>query len=155
PAAEMTKPILLGRKRAHARRRAPLVDAFTDDRAAGRVLGTAATTGARRLGRDVERQIAIDHGALRLQPLITPGWQRQGIAYGPFRRTPGLNLAVAVTNGHNTSQGSRLPEDLVRRLWRWARGPEVDPLPQRMLRALGAGQRKRVLRRFLWWLRSW
>jgi hypothetical protein len=151
----MTKPILLGKQRPRTRLRAPVVDSFTDDRAAGRVLGTAATTGARRLGRDVERQMAIDHGALRLQPLITPGWQRQGIAYGPFRRTPGLTLAVAVTNGHNTSQGSRLPEDLLRRLWRWARGPEVDPLPQRMLRALGAGQRKRVLRRFLWWLRSW
>lgn len=155
PAIAMTKPIRIEGKRARARLLVPLIDAFTDDRAAGRVLGTAATTGARRLGRDVERQMAIDHGALRLQPLITPGWQRQGIAYGPFRRAPGLTLAVAITNGHNTSQGSRLPEDLVRRLWRWARGPEVDPLPQRLRRALGAGQRKRVLRRFLWWLRSW
>jgi hypothetical protein len=151
----MTKPILLGRMQTRARLLAPVIDEFTDDRPAGRVLGTAATTGARRLGRDLERQMAIDHGALRFQPLVTPGWQRQGIAYGPFRRSPGLTLAVAVTNGHNTSQGSRLPEDLARRVWRWARGPEADPLPQRLWRALGPGQRSRVLRRFLWWFRSW
>ncbi len=150
----MTKPILLGKKRPPARLRALVVDVFTDDRSAGRVLGTKATTGAGRLVRDTERVMAIDHGALRLQPLITPGWQRQGIAYGPFSRTAGLTLAVAITNGHNTSQAAGLPDGIARRLWRWAKGPEVDPLTQRLIRALRASPRNRLLRRFRGWLHS-
>ena len=43
-----------------------------------------------------------------------------GISYGPFRRQNGLALAVAVTNGHNTSQGTAIPEGIARRLRRSA-----------------------------------
>jgi len=129
-----------------------LDEAFQDDRRAGRVLGSRAPDGRRRLGADRERRMAIDHGALRFQPLARPGWGRQGIAYGPFTREAGLTLAVAVTNGHNTSEVSSLGEDLLRRLWRWARGPGIDPVPQR-LRALLTGPRRRgLVRRLHVWL---
>lgn len=133
---------------------APFIDTFADDRRAGMVLGTYADHGVVRLGCDVEKRITIDHGALRFQPLITPGWARQGLAYGPFHRENGLVLAVSITNGHNTSQGSALPEDIVRRLRRWALGTGADPLPARMLSWLRGPRRHRSLRRFLWWLRS-
>ena len=130
-----------------------LVEAFHDDRRAGTVVGSHTPGGWLRLGVDRERRIAIDHGALRFQPLITPGWARQGIAYGPFRRETGLALAVAVTNGHNTSEVSSIDEGIARRLWRWIRGPGIDPIPRRLW-ALLLGPRKRgLLRRFRWWLR--
>ncbi len=133
----------------------PLLDeTFAADRAAGTVVGSRAPGGLVRQGVDRERRIAIDHGALRFQPLITPGWGRQGVAYGPFARAPGLAFAVAITNGHNTSQGSRIAEGMARRLWRWVRGPGADPVPRR-LRALVLGPRKRgLLRRFAGWLRA-
>ena len=72
-----------------------LAETFEDDRRAGTVIGSRSPNGVRRLGVDRERRMAIDHGALRFQPLITPGWARQGIAYGPFPREAGLALAVA------------------------------------------------------------
>lgn len=127
---------------------------FADSRKAGTVVGSRAPGGAWRLGVDRERRIAIDHGALRFQPLLRPGWGRQGIAYGPFPREPGLAFAVSITNGHNTSQGSLIVEGIVRRLWRWVRGPDADPVPRR-LRALLLGPRKRgLVRRFAGWLRA-
>lgn len=130
-----------------------LADAFEDDRRAGAVIGSRTGSGALRLGVDREHRIAIDHGALRFQPMITPGWGRQGIAYGPFPREPGLALAVAVTNGHNTSEVSSIDEGYARRIWRWVRGPGIDPIPQR-LAALLRGPRKRgLVRRFIGWLR--
>lgn len=131
-----------------------VADFFSDDRAAGTVIGTCAAGGAIRLGCDVERQIAIDHGALRFQPLITPGWQRQGIAYGPFRRQAGLVMAVSITNGHNTSQGSSIPEHILKRFYRWAVGPNTDPWPRRLVAWARAPRKKATLRRFLWWIRS-
>jgi hypothetical protein len=133
----------------------PLVlDRFTDARRAGTVIGSRATSGAVRLGCDAERQMAIDNGALRLQPLIRPGWGRESIAYGPFRREAGLTLAVSITNGHNTSQGTAIEDSYIKRLRRWALGPEADPLPRR-LRAWAFGpRRKGTLRRFIWWARS-
>lgn len=131
-----------------------VIDAFSDDRPAGGVVGTAGAGGVTRLGADVERQIAIDHGALRLQPLITPGWGRQGIAYGPFYRVPGLTFAVSITNGHNTSQGSSIQQSLVRRIGRWALGPNADPWPARLAAWIVGPRRNGSLRRFLWWMRS-
>jgi len=132
----------------------PVADTFSDDRPAGTVLGTSGEGGAVRLGCDVERQIAIDNGALRFQPLVRPGWGRQGIAYGPFRRESGLVLAVSITNGHNTSQASSIPENIAKRIYRWAVGPNADPLVNRLV-AWARGPRKmQASRRFLWWMRS-
>ena len=102
----------------------------------------------------MERRVAIDHGALRFQPLITPGWGRQCISYGPFRRQNGLTLAVAITNGHNSSQGTAIPEDIARRVRRWLLGPGIDPWTSRLRALLQAPVRRHTLRRFLWWLRS-
>lgn len=150
----MTIPVKIDASAQAVPSMARVADLFIDDRPPGTVIGTEATSGALRLGCDVERQIAIDHRALRLQPLVTPGWGRQGIAYGPFRRTHGLVLAVSITNGHNTSQGTCIPEHIVKRIWRWAIGPNADPWHTR-LAAWALGPRKKgTLRRFLWWMRS-
>ncbi|MBZ9677680.1 oxidoreductase [Mesorhizobium sp. ES1-1] len=131
-----------------------VVDDFGDDRARGTVIGTPATKGGIRHGCDVERQIAIDHGALRFQPLVRPGWGRQGIAYGPFQREAGLVLVVSLTNGHNTSQASPLPDDIARRFYRWLRGPGIDPWPSRLLALLRSPRKSLTARRFLWWALS-
>ena len=91
-----------------------LADDFLDDRPPGSVVGSLTISGAVRHGRDEEGIVAIDNGALRLRPLAQPGWGREGVAYGPFARTPGLAMAVRVLNGHNASQTyyakAKLPE---------------------------------------------
>jgi len=133
---------------------APILDSFSDERRAGTVVGRPGPNGVVRLGCDVERCIAIDHGALRFQPLVTPGWGRQGVAYGPFQRARGLTLAVSITNGHNTSQGSSIQEHLLRRIHRWVVGPNADPWPARLVALALGPRRKGTLRRFRWWLRS-
>lgn len=130
-----------------------LFDSFSDVRPAGNVIGTI-ENGVTRRGVDVERQIAIDNGALRFQPLITPGWGRQGIAYGPFHRTQGLTLAVSITNGHNTSQGGSIPDSFIRRVRRWLLGPNADPWPRRLAAWITLPRRRLTLRRFYWWMRS-
>ncbi|HMR59072.1 hypothetical protein [Amaricoccus sp.] len=130
-----------------------LAETFEDDRRAGTVIGSRSPDGVRRLGVDRERRMAIDHGALRFQPLITPGWARQGIAYGPFPREAGLALAVALTNGHNTSEVSSIDEGIARRIWRWVRGPGIDPIPQRLLALLRGPRKRGLVRRFRGWLR--
>ena len=133
--------------------RSLLNETFGDDCRTGRVLGSRSPDGWLRQGADRERKIGIDHGALRFQPLVTPGWGRQGIAYGPLAREAGLAFAVAITNGHNTSESSVITDGMARRVWRWARGPGIDPVPQR-LRALLRGPRKRgLVRRMFGWLR--
>ena len=63
-----------------------LYDNFTDDRAAGTVIGSLATSGHKRSGVDVEGVMSIDNGALRIAPLIEAGFGRASIAYGPFTR---------------------------------------------------------------------
>jgi hypothetical protein len=93
-------------------------DRFDDDRPPGTVLGSIGPEGARRQGVDVEGLIAIDNGALRLQPLARPGWGREGIAYGPFPRQAGLAFAAHVLNGHNSSQTYYFPESRRQRIRR-------------------------------------
>ena len=131
-----------------------VADDFQDERARGAVIGTLAVKGGVRRGRDIERQIAIDHGALRFQPLVRPGWGRQGISYGPFQREAGLVLLVSITNGHNTSQGSPLPDDLARQVYRWLRGPGIDAWPGRLVSLIHAPRKRLTLRRFWWWALS-
>lgn len=103
---------------------APIVgvrDDFADDRRPGEVLGRASSSGVERRGVDVEATLSIDHGELRMATLATPGFGRQGLAYGPMRRTPGLTAAFQVLNSHNTAQSNILPEGrkaILRRLAR-------------------------------------
>ncbi|MDQ4130414.1 MAG: PIG-L family deacetylase, partial [Actinomycetota bacterium] len=104
-------------------------DRFLDDRPPGQVIGSTTSSGERRGGVDAERRIGIDHGALRIQPLVQPGWGRAGIAYGPFERLPGLTLTASVLNGHNASRSDPRREGRRARLRRWAR-----ELPQVRLR---------------------
>jgi len=100
----------------------PFLDRFTDDRPRGTVVGSTAPSGVRRTGIDVERVISVDHGALRIRPLLQPGWGRSQITYGPYRRRDGLMMAALVLNGHNTSQAEPLPESLPKRFVQWLQG---------------------------------
>lgn len=115
------------------------------------MIGTRAPGGALRRGRDVECQIGIDHGALRFRPLIRAGWGREGVVYGPFHRESGLVFAVSVTNGHNTSQATATPERFLKRVARWAVGPNADPPFLRGLEWLRSPRKRGTLRRLRWW----
>ena len=81
-----------------------LSDDFTEDLPLGAVVGSVGRSGARRTGVDVEGRIGADNGALRIKPLQRPGWGREGLAYGPFPRQPGLVMGVHLLNGHHASQ---------------------------------------------------
>jgi hypothetical protein len=129
-----------------------LTDTFSDNRAAGKTIGTKSDSGAVRQGIDVEGLIAIDNGALRMQPLLDPGWGRQGIVYGPYSRTNGLTFAVSMLNGHNTSQASNIGERFRSRLQRWLLGSEANPPLERLIFWIKSKQKKGILRRFFWWL---
>jgi hypothetical protein len=121
-------------------------DTFTSDAPCGAVLGT-------RLGIDSERALSIDHGALRVGPLLEPGWGKAGIAYGPFERTGGVALAVFMLNGHNTAQVENLPDPLPQRLYQWLRGSGAYSLPARLGQWLHSGQLARTWLQFRWWMR--
>ncbi len=69
-------------------------------------------------GSTPEGLLAIDNGALRMQPLVQRGWGREAIAYGPFERVPGLAFAAHVLNGHMASQTFYFPETRGKRLRR-------------------------------------
>jgi hypothetical protein len=81
-----------------------LTDEFGEDQPLGSVVGSVGRSGARRTGVDVEGRIGADNGALRIKPLQRPGWGREGLAYGPFPRRPGLVMGVHLLNGHHASQ---------------------------------------------------
>ncbi len=106
-----------------------VADDFQDERARGAVIGTLAVKGGVRRGRDIERQIAIDHGALRFQPLVRPGWGRQGISYGPFQRRPVWCYWSRSPTATTHRRGSPLPDDLARRLTGRHRRSSSHPIP--------------------------
>ncbi len=81
-----------------------LHDDFLDVRKNGKVIGTAATSGQKRFGVDVERVLSIDNGALRIAPLVETGFGRVALSYGPFPKRAGMAFAVYMLNGHNTAQ---------------------------------------------------
>jgi hypothetical protein len=128
------------------------IDLFEDVRAPGNVIGQRSPAGVCRLGVDSERVIGIDGGALRIQPLLKPGWGRSGLAYGPFLRENGLAFAVVLLNGHNTSQTGPLADSIPRRIFRWARGSETEPIARRLLRWLKTDHRPIFLRQLRRWL---
>ena len=100
--------------------RSLLNDTYDDVSVArGSVVGSTATTGARRGGVDAEGLMSIDNGALRLRPLSRPGWGREGVAYGPLPRRPGLAAAFQVLNGHHCSQTFYMPESRRGMVRRW------------------------------------
>jgi hypothetical protein len=129
------------------------IDRFSDDSASGAVIGKPNPDGTPRLGVDVERVIGIDNGALRIQPLIKPGWGRSGLCYGPYPRENGLAFAAYLLNGHNTSQAGPLGETLPGRLLTWARGSESGGMTGRLIRWAQNGHKKRFARQLLRWAR--
>jgi len=128
-----------------------LVDTFSDDSPPGRV--GDAPGGVRRHITDVERVISIDNQALRIAPLLRPGWGRAGVAYGPFRRQNGLAFAVLMLNGHNTAQAGKLMTHFLRRGFEWLAGPSPSwrALPRRTLAWLRYGDKRATWRRLRWW----
>jgi hypothetical protein len=127
-------------------------DLVQDDRASGKTIGTNTSGGVLRTGIDREKAIAIDNNALRFKPLIQPGWGRQGIAYGGYKRQNGLTVAVFLLNGHNTSQAETM-EWLYKRIPRWLKGSETESVFQRVLAWLGSRQKQGTVRRLLSWVR--
>lgn len=116
----------------------------------GRVIGTPGTSGQSRLGVDLEGVLSIDHGAVRLSPLVVPGWGRVSLAHGPLCTDPGLGVSILVLNAHNAAD--TLPTGpFLRRVARWLLGNEVDPLPTRLLRWITAPRRESALRRMRRW----
>jgi hypothetical protein len=103
---------------------------------------------------DKEKLIAIDNGALRFQPLMNPGWGKQGIAYGPYHRSNGLAFAVFLLNGHNTSQLGHIEDDFKQRLSRWIKGSETEKPLQRLLRWACSNQKKGIVKRILYWAKN-
>jgi hypothetical protein len=128
-----------------------LTDEFAADSARGCVLGPAGPDAPRRGGRDAERILSIDGGALRIQPPLRPGWGNTCLSYGPFPARPGLALSVAVLNGHNTSQSENMSDSLRTRLDRWARGCGAVPIRRRLVKWLGSGRVGRTWRQLRWW----
>ena len=126
-------------------------DSFASSCQLGKVVGQTDTDSIMRGGRDVEGVMAIDHGALRIRPLLHPGWGRAALAYGPFPRQPGLTFAVYMLNGHNTSQSGDLTQSLWRRLARWAIGSKAEPMGQRMWMWVKNGRKKHLLRQIQRW----
>lgn len=138
-------------------RRASLLvdDDFAEACAPGRTLGTRSSCGARRYGVDTESVLAVDHGALRLQPLLRDGWGRQGVVYGPFSAARGLALAVAVLDGHPASHAGDLGHGLGARLRTWLRAGGSHSARRQLWRWLLSGQRRLSLRQiWLWALRA-
>ena len=131
-----------------------VIDSFADDLPPGRVIGTNLRNGIVRKGKDKEDIISVDNAALRIQPLVDPGWGKAGIAYGPFKRRNGLAFSVFLTNGHNISRTSPLPDGFKDRLWRWALGSETEKPLKRIISCIRSGQRRFVWRRLRQWIRS-
>lgn len=130
---------------------AAVLDSYADERPVGRVIGSCSPSGITRKGIDVEGVMAIDQGALRIQPLVKPGWGRAGIAYGPYRRANGLAFAVFMLNGHNTSQVGPV-EGIRGRLQRWAVASKTDQPARRLLRWARHGDKRTMLRKLRHWL---
>ena len=130
-----------------------LYDNFSDSQLPGSVIGSFSNGVHSRLGVDIENVMSIDNGALRIAPLIKPGWGRAVLSYGPFVHQPGLAFAVYILNGHNTAQAEPLPETLRKRLERWLKGSETDSPSVRLFRWLFSGRIKRTFRQFRIWNR--
>ncbi|MBE2222404.1 MAG: nucleotide-binding protein [Anaerolineae bacterium] len=128
-------------------------DNFHDLCQPGQVVGQPNGEGVVRGGRDVEGVMAVDHGALRMRPLLHPGWGRAALAYGPFPRQAGLAFAVYMLNGHNTAQTGDLTHSFGRRLGRWVKGSETESALRRLWQ-FGKNGRKaptiQQIRRWYW-----
>ncbi|MCG5059413.1 MAG: nucleotide-binding protein [Limnoraphis sp. WC205] len=126
-------------------------DSYSDERLPGQTLDTLSGSGVLRQGSDREGVIAIDNDALRLPYLLKPGWGRQGIAYGPYRRRNGLTLAVFMLNGHNTSHRADLQQSILGRSLRWVAGSGSRAPLQQLLGLVASPYKQRMWRRWQFW----
>lgn len=132
------------------RSRPLLLDRFSQDAPRGDVDATRADDGTPRRVIDAEGVVAIDHGALRIGTLARPGWGRAGLSYGPFPARPGLTLAVAMLNGHNTSQ--TLPtQGLLKQVYRFLRGGNAHTLLRQVAALAHYPAREGLARRIACW----
>jgi hypothetical protein len=129
-------------------------DLYKESLAKGKVIGSNNPDGIIRQGIDSEKIITIDHGGLRLPPLVKPGWGREGIAYGPYIRANGLACAFFVLNGHNTSQSGDYAESIFRRLKQWAYGSHQQNPIHRFLGWLRSYKRESLIQRIYRWILS-
>ncbi len=137
----------------------PFIDTFCEPLPAGQVIGSLlpvdpmnGSVHLARKGVDVESLLSIDHHALRIQPLLQPGWGRSGLAYGPYPRQNGLTFAVAVLNGHNTSQTVEALGSLAHRMKLWIQSGRTDPLAPRLWKVWRKRHAKRFTRKLArWW----
>lgn len=130
-----------------------ITDDFSDDRRPGEVIGTLSSGKDIRRGIDKEGIISIDNRALRLQFLINPGWAREGIAYGPYRRTNGLAMAIRLLNGHNASQSGYIQQTIPRRILRWLYGGGTEGPLKRITSLLIQNRRSFVVPKIKYWFR--
>jgi hypothetical protein len=136
-----------------AARLSTFVDSFSNELMPGRVIGSSAADGIMRKGIDREGVIGIDNSALRIQPLIRPGWGRAGIAYGPYPRRNGLAFGVFLVNGHNISRTQPFPDGFRMRMRRWMVGSETEKPLRRMIEWVGSDQKRFMWRRLRQWFR--
>ena len=129
-------------------------DDFEEVRSPGAVIGSPSSCGAVRQGVDVEKTLSVDNNALRIEPLITPGWQRSGLAYGPFHRQAGLALSAFILNGHNASEGNSIEETLKGRFFRWLRGSETHSISYRLRQWVASEHHQHRVWHFYRWLRN-
>lgn len=133
---------------------ADFVDRFEVDVERGKVVGSTLNDNVKRKGVDKEGVISIDHGALRIEPLVRPGWGRSGISYGPYERRNGLTFCVLVLNGHNISRSEPLPEGFRMRLKRWLAGSEHEGALRRASQWVKHGNKRHMWRRLRQWAQS-
>ena len=131
-----------------------ILDDFSIARSPGKVIGTQSASEHTRQGADAEKVLSIDNGALRIRPLVNPGWGRAGIAYGPYKRETGLAMSVFMLNGHNVSEGNSIEETLKGRFFRWLRGSEANSIGNRLVRWTFSAHHRNRLRLFYRWLRN-
>jgi hypothetical protein len=129
-----------------------LRDDFSDARDSGAVIGSVGAEGHVRRGIDVEGAFSIDNGALRVAPLVTSGFNRAVLGYGPFERKAGLAFAVYMLNGHNTAQAEPLPDTFFGRVNLWLLGSRMYSRWQQMKEWLASAHVRRVLHQCRrWW----
>lgn len=146
----------------HARPAPLVLDLLSEDVPRGQVNATLASSGpsdpsASRLGKpirhatDAERILSIDHGALRIPMLATPGFGRAALSYGPFEAKPGLAMAVWMLNGHNTSQTLHT-YSLLKQAYRFLRGGNAFSIPHQLASWARHPARESLLRRIDCWI---
>lgn len=130
-----------------------LRDTFEDAQPSGQLHSTTTADGSVRHIHDVEGVISSDNNALRIRPLVQPGWGRAGIVYGPFSAQSGLLFSALLLNGHNTSQTGALGERFLKRVYRWLLGPNArrTALLRRAFLWLRAGDKRATWQRLRWW----